>query len=530
MGQGGTTTIVRGEFELFALVKFIDEKRNGTSSSSSTTTVGTEAPEGTETTPEGTSNTSSKSNPYALPPPSSSSSSSKPPASHNPYAGVGATTATTTTAKSNNNPYAKNNNNTTTTTTTAKSNPYANSNGNGSNAGKKKPNPYAKTASSSASSSSSSASSLHNPKSLGGGRASVDDPTALWSDKYAPSSTSSILGNHSCATRLRSWLLTWESTWNDGAKSPKTSANGPFRSALLSGPPGIGKTTLAQLVAGEAGRMAVEMNASDARGKKTLEAQLGDVTGSRVLSFGNGNGSGGGSGNGNGNGNGNGGKKRVLIMDEADGMGAGDRGGIAALIALIKKSKIPIICICNDRQNPKIRSLASHCLDLKFSRPTKGTIAKRCVEIGRAEGLNVEANAAEALAESCGNDIRQCLNAMQMWRTKSARGQGGEVTMGYTEFKERKGEVGKDEMLRVSIFDAARMILGGKQGFQGKSEKERKESLFKRFEAFFVDFSIMPLLVQQNYPNVLMNQYQRATTTTAIPATTTTTSTTPPPL
>ena len=36
-------------------------------------------------------------------------------------------------------------------------------------------------------------------------------------------------------------------------------------------------------------------------------------------------------------------------MDEVDGMSAGDRGGISDLIDTIKRSKIPIICICNDR-------------------------------------------------------------------------------------------------------------------------------------------------------------------------------------
>lgn len=55
-------------------------------------------------------------------------------------------------------------------------------------------------------------------------------------------------------------------------------------------------------------------------------------------------------------------------MDEVDGMGGGDRGGMAELIAILKKTKIPIICICNDRQSPKVRSLANHCLDLRFQR------------------------------------------------------------------------------------------------------------------------------------------------------------------
>ena len=41
-------------------------------------------------------------------------------------------------------------------------------------------------------------------------------------------------------------------------------------------------------------------------------------------------------------------------MDEVDGVsGNSDRGGIQELILLIKRSRIPIICICNDRQHKK---------------------------------------------------------------------------------------------------------------------------------------------------------------------------------
>ena len=58
-------------------------------------------------------------------------------------------------------------------------------------------------------------------------------------------------------------------------------------------------------------------------------------------------------------------------MDEIDGMSAGDRGGIAELIACIKISKIPIICICNDQYSQKLKSLLSYCLLLKFEKPSK---------------------------------------------------------------------------------------------------------------------------------------------------------------
>ena len=57
-------------------------------------------------------------------------------------------------------------------------------------------------------------------------------------------------------------------------------------------------------------------------------------------------------------------------MDEVDCMSTGDRGGIPELIKLIKTTFIPIICICNDHDSPKVRSLGSHCYDLKFKNPS----------------------------------------------------------------------------------------------------------------------------------------------------------------
>jgi replication factor C subunit 1 len=41
-------------------------------------------------------------------------------------------------------------------------------------------------------------------------------------------------------------------------------------------------------------------------------------------------------------------------MDEVDGVSANDRGGLGALILIIKKTKVPIICIANDRHHRKL--------------------------------------------------------------------------------------------------------------------------------------------------------------------------------
>ena len=48
-------------------------------------------------------------------------------------------------------------------------------------------------------------------------------------------------------------------------------------------------------------------------------------------------------------------------------MSGGDRGGTMAMIQLIKNSLVPIICICNERQHPKIKSLGGHCYNVVFT-------------------------------------------------------------------------------------------------------------------------------------------------------------------
>ncbi|GKY93311.1 hypothetical protein MPSEU_000298700 [Mayamaea pseudoterrestris] len=359
-------------------------------------------------------------------------------------------------------------------------------------------NPYARSRNSDASAGPTASTSVSNvalkdckPAAI----ATTDDTNQLWVDKYKPSSTGDILGNTDVARKLAAWLERWETRFNNPQSYGKAFSNpqGPWKAALLSGPPGIGKTTSALVVANEAGRDVIEFNASDVRSKKSLGNDIGDVTGSRTLEFGVNN------------------KrfteatrkKRVIIMDEVDGMGGGDRGGMAELIQLIKHSRVPIICICNDRQNQKMKSLIPYCLDLRCRRPVKGVIAKRALEIARREGMIVEQNAAEAIAESCGNDVRQVINCLQMW----ANSNKGNSAMTYKGVRAREKTTNKDEMLRVSLFDAAKMIL---EGPKGEDKKSQRDNFFKRNDAFFVDYNFIGLIVQQNYLKLLQHPYGEA--------------------
>lgn len=224
-----------------------------------------------------------------------------------------------------------------------------------------------------------------------------------------------------------------------------------------------------------------------------MQDELGDITGSRTLEFKKTRDS-----------KRNPRKKRCIIMDEVDGMGAGDRSGMAELIQMIKHSRVPVICICNDRQNQKMKSLLPYCMDLKYRRPMKTVVATRAVEIASQEGLNVERNAAEAIVESCGNDIRQVLNCLQMWASGNSRSSSN---MTYKDLKEREHSINKDAILRVSLFDATRMIVEGRRGLNGADQQMERKHFFQRSDAFFVDYSFIGLMVQQNYLKVMQPQF-----------------------
>ena len=67
----------------------------------------------------------------------------------------------------------------------------------------------------------------------------------LWVDKHRPLRLADIIGNASCVSRLAGWLKSWDATFRNQGKPQK----GSFKAALITGAPGIGKSTSAALVA-----------------------------------------------------------------------------------------------------------------------------------------------------------------------------------------------------------------------------------------------------------------------------------------
>jgi replication factor C subunit 1 len=256
----------------------------------------------------------------------------------------------------------------------------------------------------------------------------------LWVNRYAPKRLEDIIGGLAPVNELMGWLRGW------------TGTVGSVRGALVTGPPGIGKTTAVGLIVAACGYDLVEFNASDERSATAVRRYFDEAKRS-----------------------GHCGRRRVIVMDEVDGMSTGDRGGIGELARVIATCAFPIICIANERGTPRLRPLAGCCLDIRFQRPTKTVIAKALyTRVVKAEKLSYSVGDLETLCEKNGNDIRSIINALQF----SAKSLVGGA---------------KDELQRVDAFSATGRLIGGADS---RAVKE---------ELVFLDYGMIPLMVAEGY-------------------------------
>ena len=285
----------------------------------------------------------------------------------------------------------------------------------------------------------------------------------LWADKYKPSRISELIGNGKRIADLRRWLLEWQ---NNQQKKKKNM----YKAVLISGPPGIGKTSSATLVCTQLGFSVMEVNASDSRNKASKDVHTGlsgstsnqvkELVTNRGLNFLKTSFH----------------KNHVLIMDEVDGMSSGDRGGVSDLVDTIKRTKIPIICICNDRYSQKLKVLQTHCLELNFQQPTKQQMHGRLSFIMKEEELDVACNALDSVIESCNGDIRLILNQLQLRKLRT-----GSLSISH-------GNKLKDVNLGIlSILD---VLMGC-----GASS----QSIDRRISLCFHEPDLVPLYIQENF-------------------------------
>lgn len=187
-----------------------------------------------------------------------------------------------------------------------------------------------------------------------------------------------ILQRSDNVQKIQRWLIEFENNKNNSLIK---------RGLYLYGAPGVGKTNFISKILDELHYDIIRYDAGDIRNKSIIDTiTKHNMADKNILSMFN--------------------KipqKIVIIMDEIDGMNNGDKGGINALIKLIrpkktKKQKMeettlnPIICIGNYHQDKKIKELMKVCTIIELKIPTDAQINEIILEIMPSLDSNLRKN------------------------------------------------------------------------------------------------------------------------------------------
>ncbi|XP_007979003.3 chromosome transmission fidelity protein 18 homolog isoform X1 [Chlorocebus sabaeus] len=285
----------------------------------------------------------------------------------------------------------------------------------------------------------------------------------LWVDEFAPRHYTELLSDDFTNRCLLKWLKLWDlvvfgherpsrkprPSVEPARVSKEATAPGKWKSheqvleemleagldpsqrprqkvALLCGPPGLGKTTLAHVIARHAGYSVVEMNASDDRSPEAFRTRIEAATQMESVL-------------------GAGGKPNCLVIDEIDGAPV---AAINVLLSILNRKgpqeaepqgpavssgggrrrraeggllMRPIICICNDQFAPSLRQLKQQAFLLHFPPTLPSRLVQRLQEVSLRQGMRTDPGVLAALCEKTDNDIRACINTLQFLYSRGQR-------------------------------------------------------------------------------------------------------------
>ena len=207
-----------------------------------------------------------------------------------------------------------------------------------------------------------------------------------WCEKYRPSKLEDLMLSNDDKKIVLNWI-------KDFKEKKKKFKNCLF----LHGAPGLGKTTIANIILKENEFDVIEFNASEVRNQKLLREKLDKVNSNvniiACMCM----------------------KKTHMgiIFDEIDGLSGGEKSGITEISNIIFEKGVnkntPFICISNTLSK-KIESIKKKSIYLKINKPTKFTMNKILNKILLNEDINVEEDVKSLIVKNANFDIRRLIN------------------------------------------------------------------------------------------------------------------------
>ena len=237
----------------------------------------------------------------------------------------------------------------------------------------------------------------------------------MWSEKYRPQRLIDLIGNEDA----RKSFVEWFKKWRKGTKP-----------LLLVGPPGIGKTTMANLASRDFSFDMISLNASDVRNKKNIQEILEPVLGNQTILG-----------------------QPMIFIDEVDGIhGRSDYGGVEALINILKESTIPIILAANNGSSDKMKKIKKVVKTIVL-RPLPPRLLRLYLNmILEKENAQINPGILIKLISKSNGDIRSMLNSSQALVT------GFEPSIERT-FESLDIEEGINAFYKSQSIDEARVVL-----------------------------------------------------------------------
>ena len=304
----------------------------------------------------------------------------------------------------------------------------------------------------------------------------------LWCDKYAPKCLNDMLLTPKNKKIIKEWM-----------KSYKTDPQNTKKILLLSGPPGTGKSTLANITLKEFGYRVIEYNSSQLRGMKNIQTILNNtLTYRNVIDMFK-----------------SGGSPVGIILDEidtlSDSKGQG-KGGLKYLLELIKeadntvkkkkkkskKKKLmniqsPIICTYNDFKDKKLTALKKYSIHIKINKIPNIMLRKVIDKISKSENFTIEFDAKILLMNYAMGDIRRLINLLYYTSIKNK----DKITLEVVEIIMKNFQ---KKTVNMEIYEMTRYFLNNKLSIDHTAELYFKESM------------LLPLMIHDNFHKVILTR------------------------